>query len=244
MRPASLSRAVGPTALLLGLLIWTSCSELSTAPPTDWEPNFGHGSGGANGTPIADVVPTDLGTFVGGSNSFGRDVNDARWVVGKAEKSDGFPYAFLKRPSLPMEDLGALDFSVAEAVNNNGVVVGTHFTSEVDKSAFFWDGADEPLVDLQGCCFSEALGLNDEIPAVIVGRIQDRDRFFAFRPVRWTTTNTSPQFLPDEQNGGAVSDVNNSAMFVGQARFDNLRGSLQAALWATEGPAAQHATSR
>ena len=237
MRPPSLSRALGPAALLLGLLIWTSCSELPTAPPTDWEPNFDHGSGGANGTPIAEVVPTDLGTL-GGLTSFGRDVNDARWVVGAAKKLDGFEYAFLKRPNLPMEDLGAADFSVAAAVNNNGQVVGTHYINFFDQTAFLWTAGT--LVDLQGCCTKyEAFGLNDASPAVIVGTILDPEPFNVFRPVRWTATNTSPQFLPENNNGGAAYDVNNSAMFVGQARFDDLRGSLQAALWATEGPAAQ-----
>ncbi len=220
-----------------GVLIWISCSELPTAPPTDWGSNFGPGFAVVNGATFADIVPTDLGTIGSGTFSFGQDVNDARWVVGTAQPDGGgTQVAFLKRPDEVMEDLQAGGGSIALAVNNNGQVVG----KGGGGLGFLWTDATPPLlVDLEvGLCSTgctgTAFGLNDRDPAVIVGNVTDPT--VGFRAAWWTTMNTTSQNFLDGL-GGTANDINNDddkGRTVGQTtKFSAPR--LQAGLWADPG---------
>lgn len=118
---------------------------------------------------------SDLGTL-GGVKSVAYDVSDSGYVVGVSDRPDGKPHAF--RYTLAANgsvqaktDLGELNgcgFSMAYAVNEPGVVVGTS-----DWRAFRWQNGS--MVDLNtlidpnaGWHLSHATGINDS--GLIVGR--------------------------------------------------------------------------
>src|SRR5688572_5685883 len=84
---------------------------------------------------------TDLGTL-GGTFSFGADLNDSGQVTGSSTTADGLGRAFLW-DGTTMHDLGTVgptsSLSGGIAINASGQVTGIF--SKLDTSqAFFWDG--------------------------------------------------------------------------------------------------------
>ena len=142
------------------------------------------------GDPVYQYI--DLGTL-GGNSSVAMGLNDARQVVGWssipacAVNGHECRRAFLWDDGV-MTDLGILpgdEESVARAINNHGLVVGTSERDVVGGSGvvhgFTWDGTLTPLSDL-GLGQSFAHDVNDA--GQVVGHTQDptvhRDR-----AVRW-----------------------------------------------------------
>ena len=120
----TLSRSLLVPFLTLGLLLWAGC--------TDEDRLMGPGTlddAVAPGVVLVGTAQTytvrDLGTL-GGSWSKAYGVNGNDWVVGLSETADGSQHAFLWTEAGGMRDLngGGFVFSQAEAVNNNGLVVG------------------------------------------------------------------------------------------------------------------------
>ena len=95
----------------------------------------------------------DLGTL-GGTNSWGRDINNGGMVVGESDVNDGvgehYTRAFQYVGGI-MTDLGALGggFSSAAAVNDSGVIVGWAEDDDRERHAFVYtDGEMYDLNDL------------------------------------------------------------------------------------------------
>lgn len=114
--------------------------------------NNGDGRGdvwyaGANNV---NTMMTDIGTL-GGTNSWGRDVNSSRQVVGESDydSDSGEHYT---RPFLwdngVMTDLGTLQsdrnkgFGSALAINNEGVIVGWAENDNYQRRAFIWENGE------------------------------------------------------------------------------------------------------
>lgn len=126
----------------------------------------------------------DLGTL-GGLASQALDVNDARQVTGHAQRSDGYPHAFIFQVSptggvTSRQDLGSLggNMSYGRAINNQGMVVGTS-----DDRAFLWDGSQ--MLDLNdhidptsGWILRTANAINDSGEVVGVGTHNGRPAAF------------------------------------------------------------------
>ena len=112
---------------------------------------------------------TDLGTL-GGAQSIAYAINDGGQIVGYASPPNSSVHAFLYSAG-KMTDLGVFyDSSVAEAINNSGVVVGSAYVlnsnGTADNHAFIYTGGK--LRDLNnlipsgsGWVLTEATGIND-----------------------------------------------------------------------------------
>ena len=92
-------------------------------------------------------VMQDLGTL-GGTNSYGRDINDSGQTVGLSDISgDTEEHAFLYSNGV-MQDLGTLGGTTSWALgaNNSGQVVGWSYDANGESAAFFYDGST--MIDL------------------------------------------------------------------------------------------------
>jgi probable HAF family extracellular repeat protein len=111
----------------------------------------------------------DIGTL-GGSNSYGEDINDAGQVVGFSDTASGQSHAFSYSGG-SMTDLGTLggNDSNAYGVNNHGVIVGDAQLSDTSKHAFsYQNGVMTDLGSLGGT--SAAIAINDN--GLIAGNAQ------------------------------------------------------------------------
>lgn len=94
---------------------------------------------------------TDLGTLLGGGDSYARALNDRGQVVGYATGADGKQHAFLYSGSFPLQDLGTLDRYPCDAagINASGQVVGayTKFDAYARLRPFIWSSGTG-MVDL------------------------------------------------------------------------------------------------
>jgi probable HAF family extracellular repeat protein len=112
------------------------------------------------GTFVPD--PSNPGFFLG--NSEARGINDAGQIVGKADDTNGVEHGFFLDLSVsptmrnlfslvpPIMLPGPADPSVANAINNSGMVVGTasaaDAASNIVERAFSWDPATATMTDL------------------------------------------------------------------------------------------------
>jgi probable HAF family extracellular repeat protein len=112
-----------------------------------------------------DGVLTDLGTL-GGQQSQAKAINGDGAVVGSASLSGFSPvHAFIYQAGV-MRDLGTLPGgsagSIANDVNNSGVVVGRSADATGQLVAFIWDSAQGMRPLLPGVSgFSDAVGINN-----------------------------------------------------------------------------------
>jgi probable HAF family extracellular repeat protein len=94
-----------------------------------------------------------LGTL-GGTDSYGRDINDNGWVTGYSDiSSDNVKHAFVYDGN-NMQDLGTLggDNSLGHGINNSGHVVGYSQIPDATYAAFWYDGIRmQNLCDLTRC---------------------------------------------------------------------------------------------
>ena len=102
---------------------------------------------GARAAPT--FTATDLGTL-GGSDSYGKAINDAGMVVGYSSLSTGFGHGFVWSAGTGMVDVGALPGNVSSdalAINDDGVVVGASQAADFRQRAFSWSST-AGMVDL------------------------------------------------------------------------------------------------
>ena len=105
------------------------------------------------GADLVNTLMTDLGTL-GGTNSWGRDINNDGTVVGESDVDEGvsqhYTRAFQYVDGI-MTDLGTLggNFSSAAAVNDSGAIVGWAENDDRNRHAFIYaDGEMQDLNDL------------------------------------------------------------------------------------------------
>lgn len=109
----------------------------------------------------------DLGTFPGGGVSEGQAVNINGEVAGYARFADYNAHGFLWTQGAGLVDLGAIppesNFSLAEAINSFGEIVGYSDYNEIENShAVAWDhGKLRDLGTLPGGTVSQANGVDD-----------------------------------------------------------------------------------
>jgi probable HAF family extracellular repeat protein len=124
----------------------------------------------------AGGTTTPLGT-IGGTQSFGNDINDNGTAVGWSLDAGGAKKAFQWTSGTGMVNIegSATLQSAAEAINNLGDIVGWKTTGTSTRSAL-WDTANPGGVLLFGSSGSQhkALGVNDD--GEIVGVTTDRSR--------------------------------------------------------------------
>ncbi len=125
----------------------------------------------------------DLGDLdpVWENHSFAYGVNDAGQVVGQSTTADPaqLGHAFLWQNG-SMQDLGTLggDLSVAEAINENGQVVGlSKLTDNTTFHAFLWDGG---LQDLGSLTFTNSIAYDINDKEQVVGALQTGQNSHAF----------------------------------------------------------------
>ncbi len=132
---------------------------------------------GANG--VNDLM-VDLGTLAGGTNSWGRDINNDGDVVGEADyvNSDGERYS---RPffwnGTTMTDLGTLrdnpdtGAGAGSAINDGGVIVGwAEDDNRVRRAFIYEDGQMQDLNDLLYLIDSDG---NTIVPNVTLSEARD-----------------------------------------------------------------------
>jgi probable HAF family extracellular repeat protein len=110
---------------------------------------------------------TDLGTFTGGSVSQGQAVNNIGQVAGYARFVNFNAHGFLWTQTTGLIDLGSIppatNFSVAQAINSFGDVVGySDYNELLDTHGVRWSqGTFRDLGTLPGGTMSQANGVND-----------------------------------------------------------------------------------
>jgi probable HAF family extracellular repeat protein len=104
---------------------------------------------------------TELGTL-GGSDSFGADLNESGQVTGVSATASGAQHAFLWNGTT-MLDLGTLGgaSSYGAAINTNGHVAGNSDTSTGYSRAFVWNGSSILDLGTLGGDESAAQAIND-----------------------------------------------------------------------------------
>ena len=162
---------------------------------------------------------TDIGTL-GGTYSVGYAINNQGEIVGaSSDSSDVGEQAFLWTPGAGMQDLPSLGLGVqdvANAINNNGAVVGYSCLGSQctgDYHAFLWtpSGGIQDLGTLPGGIKTFAYGINSANH--VVGTVQLPNGGAAFI---WTPTTGMQELAPGSglQGYGAVA-INDSDEVIG-----------------------------
>jgi probable HAF family extracellular repeat protein len=127
---------------------------------------------GVNGV---NNLMADLGTL-GGTNSWGRDINSQGQVVGESDYEPGsgqhYTRAFLFDSGV-MTNLGTLggDFSAASAINDSGVIVGWAENAAGQRRAFIRQGGE--LKDLnEMLCLQTDAGVTI-VPSIVLTEARD-----------------------------------------------------------------------
>jgi len=142
---------------------------------------------------LADIKyeVVNLGTL-GGSYSYGREINDNGQVTGYAENSSYQSHAFIYENGT-MTDLGTLlggSYSYGQDINDLGQVTGYAHISSSGNHAFIWDETNgmQDLNDLidpsAGATLTAAYGINNIGQIVGVGYFAgEGDRAFLLNPI-------------------------------------------------------------
>jgi probable HAF family extracellular repeat protein len=202
--------------------------------------NFGQVVGDitvARATPHAFIwsagTMTDLAGTIGGTSNQAFDINDSGVIVGQAQLAVGQrAFAYNTNTSqLNNALLSEGDTSLAQAVNNNGLVAGRSNTTIVIGTnpfltyrGFRWTpGADptalEPLVNDKASA-DAALGINQA--GVIVGYSTDPTNLS--HGIAWLSANGLVQLLPGSgHTASAAAGINDSGFIAGTV--DNMRAA-------------------
>lgn len=142
----------------------------------------------------------DLGSLAADdlhANSFASDVSDLGWIVGSSDSDVQYvTRAFLYRDG-GMTDLGALgdeNFTAfAEAINDNGLVVGMAFDEFGFSRAVRWgprgiETLDSLLPDASGWELGSALAVNDHGVITGTGLINGESRAYILTPTKLELT--------------------------------------------------------
>ncbi len=138
---------------------------------------------------------TDLGTLLGGTDSFGRAINNSGHVVGYATAADGKQHAFIYNPvSFPLTDLGTLGGYPcdATAINSSGQVAGSFTTTKtpVKSHPYVWNSGTgmtdlltDPLVPVTWTS-GYATGINDlgQVTGYAIDSVSNNYRAFLYTP--------------------------------------------------------------
>ncbi len=138
--------------------------------PDTW---FVPGAAGQN------MLMTSIGTL-GGTNSWGRDINASGAIVGESDmiapNGGYFTHAFLYANGT-MTDLGTLrtdptqGYSAASAINDAGVVVGWAENDKRERRAFLYK--DGRMQDLNSLLYLKDADGNDVIPSITLTEARD-----------------------------------------------------------------------
>jgi probable HAF family extracellular repeat protein len=184
----------------------------------------------------------DLGTL-GGNASEALGVNRYGEVVGEAATESGAQHAFHWTQNGGMQDLGTLDggsiSSVAYAINDNGVIVGSSTGPDNLPVAVFWQGGQIHCLGIlsAGRCQgyptypeqSAANGINNVGQAV---GFSTSGPNYPLHAVLWTAGGAQDLgILPDSQLCAGVG-VNNSGEVAGWCAIGRLH---QAFVWTSAG---------
>ena len=103
----------------------------------------------------------DLGTL-GGSVSYGTDINDAGDVVGHSLTATGGDRAFLYRSGL-MQELPTLGgpYGQAYAINSSGTIVGQSYEANGDARGFIYRSGQVSAIATLGGDYGDANAVND-----------------------------------------------------------------------------------
>ena len=132
----------------------------------------------------------DMGTFVGGTSSFGMAIDSNGAVAGYGDLGSVF-HAFLAEKPGQLRDLGALTNrgnSYAMGMNDLGVVVGQADSADGSSHAFMWTSKDgmrdlNALLDPSlGWTLTEARAINNDGWIIGSGRLNGRLHAFAMTP--------------------------------------------------------------
>jgi len=193
---------------------------------------------------------TDLARSFGGANIHANGVNDAARCVGEMtrsgsgdpakfrgvlwEKDPAHPDRFLQTvlPVLTNATDPTLTFTLANDVNNGGVIAGSGYTYPEGQRGVLWLGdAQHTIIDLgkpPGASESFAVAVNDSGTAVGY----DTGPFFRQRALLWSNDTTHTWFELDLLPGtdlSAARAINNLGHVVGASSDTN--GLSRAFLW-------------
>lgn len=161
----------------------------------------------------------DLGTLPGTYYAHALDINDHGVTVGFSLGPDSLNgRAFRQQPGGPLVDLnGDFEYSVAEAVNGSGVVVG-HAGNGGSPRAMRWD-ADGVAYDLGAGPESYATDINDA--GTIVGRrLGGSTRGFVRDALTGQITDLPAAFPENHDPTQRVTAINNNGDIVGYEAHD------------------------
>ncbi|GHJ47483.1 hypothetical protein Cs7R123_48250 [Catellatospora sp. TT07R-123] len=93
-------------------------------------------------------VMQDLGSL-GGQKSFASGINNKGWIVGGSTLAgEGVYHAFLWKPGQGMVDIGPLGtHSIADDINDSGVVTGYYHDAELGNRGFRWKNGVMTVVE-------------------------------------------------------------------------------------------------
>lgn len=215
MKPG-LVRCAETSTVLAALLVLFACSQDA---PMESDSDPQHGSPSRNAADDLSVQVVDLGSMIGGPENMANDVNNDGWIVGwRKDPSTRLSRAVLWKhldAANQLTDLGTLHRSShAEAVSEEGHVVGANVTIEGDQLGFLWT-AEAGMVDLGdhgNGGYSPTFGVNNS--GVVAADVRDGNlQQFAARGSEGAGWQVATE---EKLHRGEGRDITNDGLVVGK----------------------------
>ncbi len=178
---------------------------------------------------VTDIAAIDLGTLPPSTASVAMSINEAGQISGWSDLGSGNEIAFLWEDGAASELVGLGGTrTFASAISEVGQVVGYGRPTTGSLHAIVWNGAALDLQTLGGR-YSHAYGINDAVPAQVVGgsEISQGGPTHAFL---WTTTDGMQDIHPyvcTKCTCSIAFDINDAGQIVGT--------NLEAFVWSNAG---------